>query len=148
MYRRVSLATTSLINHERGKDRILRQTEHIRDHLWPAYSVTVNHVLVSTVKLSKWWFQLNLLEPLVQYLPWNNTLSKKSWHEPQALEYRINWEIYNPYAGAAGILLHINGKFTIEKKLNHLFCHKVSCLTGPQCQFLAEHFSRSMCALN
>jgi hypothetical protein len=51
VYRRVSLATTSLINHERGKDRILRQTEHIRDHLWPAYSVTVNHVLVSTVKL-------------------------------------------------------------------------------------------------
>jgi hypothetical protein len=25
------------------------------------------------------------------------------------------WEIYTPYAGAARMLLHINGKFTIEK---------------------------------
>jgi hypothetical protein len=33
----------------------------------------------------------------------------------QALEYRINWEIYTPYADAAGILLHINGKFTMRK---------------------------------
>jgi hypothetical protein len=24
-------------------------------------------------------------------------------------------DIYTPYAGAAGILLHINGKFTMEK---------------------------------
>jgi hypothetical protein len=33
----------------------------------------------------------------------------------QALEYRINWEIYTPYAGADGMLLRINGKFTIGK---------------------------------
>jgi hypothetical protein len=33
--------------------------------------------------------------------------------EPQALKYRINGEIYNPYAGAAEMLLHINGKFTV-----------------------------------
>jgi hypothetical protein len=32
---------------------------------------------------------------------------------PQALEYRINLEIYTPYAGAAGMLIHINRKFTI-----------------------------------
>ena len=25
------------------------------------------------------------------------------------------WEIYTPYAGAAGMLLHINGKFTMGK---------------------------------
>jgi hypothetical protein len=31
------------------------------------------------------------------------------------LEYRINWEIYTPYAGAAGMLLHMNGKFTMGK---------------------------------
>jgi hypothetical protein len=30
-------------------------------------------------------------------------------------ESDIYWEIYNPYAGAAGILLHINRKFTIGK---------------------------------
>jgi hypothetical protein len=31
------------------------------------------------------------------------------------VEYRINWEIYTPYAGAAGMLLHINGMFTMGK---------------------------------
>jgi len=31
------------------------------------------------------------------------------------LEYRINLEIYTSYAGAAGMLLHINGKFTMGK---------------------------------
>jgi hypothetical protein len=31
------------------------------------------------------------------------------------LEYRINWEIYTPYAGAAGMLLHMNGQFTMGK---------------------------------
>jgi hypothetical protein len=35
--------------------------------------------------------------------------------EPQTLEYRINLEIYTPYAGAGEILLHINGKFTMRK---------------------------------
>jgi hypothetical protein len=29
--------------------------------------------------------------------------------------YRIYWEIYTRYAGGAGILLHINGKFTMGK---------------------------------
>jgi hypothetical protein len=29
--------------------------------------------------------------------------------------YRINLEIYTPYTGAAGMLLHINGKFTMGK---------------------------------
>ena len=31
------------------------------------------------------------------------------------MEYCINLEIYTPYAGAAGMLLHINGKFTMGK---------------------------------
>jgi hypothetical protein len=29
------------------------------------------------------------------------------------MEYRINWEIYTPYASTAG--LHTNGKFTMRK---------------------------------
>jgi hypothetical protein len=33
----------------------------------------------------------------------------------KTMEYRINWEIYTPYAGAAGMLLHMNGKFTMGK---------------------------------
>jgi len=34
-------------------------------------------------------------------------------------------EIYIPYAGATGLLLHINGKLK-WKNWNHLFCRKVS----------------------
>jgi hypothetical protein len=30
------------------------------------------------------------------------------------MEYRINWEIYIPYAGTAGMLLHINGKLILS----------------------------------
>ena len=29
--------------------------------------------------------------------------------------HRINWEVYTLYAGAAGIMLRINGKFTMRK---------------------------------
>jgi hypothetical protein len=36
----------------------LRQKEHIR-YLWHRYSVTVNQVMVATVKRSEWWLQLN-----------------------------------------------------------------------------------------
>ena len=46
----------------------------------------------------------------------------------------INREIYTPYAGAAGMLLHLIGKFTMGK-LKNLFCRKVSFLTAPHCQF-------------
>ena len=44
----------------------------------------------------------------------------------QAREYRINWDIYTPYAGAAGMLLWND----------HLFCRKVLFSTHPHCQFL------------
>jgi len=53
------------MNEERiGK--CLRQVKHIRDHLWHRYSITVNQVMVATVKLWKWWLQFNQEEPLVQ----------------------------------------------------------------------------------
>ena len=41
----------------------------------------------------------------------------------QALEYRINREIYTPYAGAAGMLLLRNGKFTIGKLKSSLLSY-------------------------
>ena len=53
----------------------------------------------------------------------------------QAREYRINWEIYTPYAGDAGMLLLRNGKFTIGK-LKSSFCRKVFFSTDRHCQFL------------
>jgi hypothetical protein len=39
---------------------LLQQMEHIRGHLWHRYSVTDNQVMVVTLKLLKWWLQLNL----------------------------------------------------------------------------------------
>jgi len=41
------------VNEERiGKS--LRQVEHIRGYLWYRYSITVNQIMVATVKFSKW----------------------------------------------------------------------------------------------
>ena len=45
----------------------LRQKDLICGHLWHRYAVTVNQVImVATVKLSKWWLQLNHKESLVR----------------------------------------------------------------------------------
>jgi len=41
----------------------LRQTEHIRRHLWRIYSVTDNRVMMATVKHSKWWLELTKKNP-------------------------------------------------------------------------------------
>jgi hypothetical protein len=38
---------------------------------------------------------------------------RTSWHKPQGLEYRVNCDIETLYVGAAGMLLHIHGKFTM-----------------------------------
>jgi hypothetical protein len=46
----------SVISHERGK--CLRQVEHIRGHWWHRH-ITVNQVVVATVKRQKWWFPLH-----------------------------------------------------------------------------------------
>ena len=45
--------------------------------------------------------------------------------DPYEAEYRFNCETYTPYAGAAGMLLHINGKFT-KWKLKLSLIKKVS----------------------
>jgi hypothetical protein len=62
---RVNLVTNPVMNEERTR-KCLRQVKHIGGHLWHRYSITVNQVMVATVKLSKWWLQLNQEEPLVQ----------------------------------------------------------------------------------
>jgi hypothetical protein len=92
-------------------------------HLCHRYSIAINQVMVTTVKLSKWWLQLSQEDSVASSLAATNTLSSKFWSEPQALEYRINWEICTPYEGAAGMLLHINGKC---ESLNNLCCRQVS----------------------
>ena len=54
-----------------------------------------------------------------------NPLSTKSWLEQQALEYRIHWEIYTPFAHVATYKW---------ENWNHLFCRNVSLLTALHCQ--------------
>jgi hypothetical protein len=39
---------------------------HKRGHLWHMYFITVNKVMVETVKPSKWWFQLYQYVSLAQ----------------------------------------------------------------------------------
>jgi hypothetical protein len=51
-----------------------------------------------------------------------SSLSMKSWYEAQSVECNVNWEIYTLYAGVAGMLLHINGKFTMGKLKSSLLC--------------------------
>ena len=63
---RVNLVTNQVTSHVWGKDRAVFTTSC---HLWHRYSITVNQVMVATVKLSKWWLQLNQEEPLAQQLP-------------------------------------------------------------------------------
>jgi hypothetical protein len=41
--------------NEESIEKCWRQVEHIRGHLWHKYYITVNQVMVATVKLSKWW---------------------------------------------------------------------------------------------
>jgi hypothetical protein len=84
----------------------------IRGHFWCRYSVTVNQLMVATLKRSKWWLQLNHYRNpwSSSFLVSSNPLSRDSWKI-----YRINWEIYTctPYVGV--MLLHINGKLTMGK---------------------------------
>jgi hypothetical protein len=47
--------------------KCLRQVEHIHGHLWHIYSITVHQVMVVTVRLSKWWFQLNQESTILIY---------------------------------------------------------------------------------
>jgi hypothetical protein len=104
---------TWVMNEERT-GKCLRQVEHIRDHLWHRYSITVNQVMVSTVKSDD--FNLTKRNPwFSSFLVSSSPLSRKSWYEPQAVECRINWEIYTSYAGAVEMLLHIYWKFTMGK---------------------------------
>jgi len=125
--RRIALVTNPVISHKWEKDRIVITT----DGTYPWLFVTQifrngsDQVMVATVKHSKRWYLLN--HCFSSFLDNSNFLSRKSWYEPQALEYRINWDIYTPYAGAVGMLLHINGKFTMRKL--KFFCRKVSFLT-------------------
>jgi hypothetical protein len=75
-------------------------------------------------------------------------ISVHSWHglkqdykihddDPYEAEHRFNWETYTPSAGVAGILRHINGKFTrwtfklpLIKKVLFKLWSRSSCISG------------------
>jgi hypothetical protein len=107
--RRVNLVTHPVISREWGKDREVFATSGT----YPWSFVTQifhngqpSHDDFNFTKRNP-WFSIFLIS--------SNPLSRKCWEEPQALEYHINWEIHAPYAGAVGMLLHINEKFTMGK---------------------------------
>jgi len=72
---------------------VLRQMENIRLNLQHRYTVTVNQVIVPTETRSD---DLNITNRyhwirgfFVSDKPW----SRKSWKQPQSMEYRMNYEI-------------------------------------------------------
>ena len=82
---------------EERTGKCLWQVDHIRVHLWHRYSIMVNQVKVATVKF--WGDDLILINrnPWFRSFPKfvnSNPLPRKSCQEPQALEYRFNWDIY------------------------------------------------------
>jgi len=89
--RSANLVTHPVISREWERTgKCLRQVEHIFGHLWQRYSIEVNQVMVAIVKLTKWWLQLaNGSLWFSRFLVNSNPLSRKSWKEPQDLEYRI-----------------------------------------------------------
>ena len=61
--RRVNLVTNRVISHEWGKNReVLTAIGTKRGHLWHMYSITLNQIMMATVKLSKWWLEHNLFD--------------------------------------------------------------------------------------
>ena len=61
-------------------------------------------------------FNLRTMNPwFCSFLVSSNLLSSKLWSEPQTLAYRINGERSTHIIGDAGMLLHINEKFRMEK---------------------------------
>ena len=115
---RIALVINPVICDEWGKNRDVRTT-----------SGTFPWSLVTQIfrngQQSIWWRSYNFRSDdfkLANSNPWfisffvsNNPLFRKSWQEPQPLGYLSSREIYTPYAGGDGMLLHINGKFTMRK---------------------------------
>jgi hypothetical protein len=64
------------MNEERTV-KYLQHVEHINGHLWHRYSITINQVMVATVKLSKWWRQLNQSSCIVQHMEYIS----HSWYD-------------------------------------------------------------------
>ena len=128
------------MNEERTQ-KCLLQVEHIRGHLWHRYSITVNQVMVATVKLSRWWFQLNQSIWTLGSVASSAaaTLSQGNPHRKHKLWNVLSTERYTLHMQVLlECTLMVNSQWQWEN-LTHLVCHKVSFLIAPRCQF------RSVC---
>ena len=96
---------TRRVTNEGGTRLWLRQTEHIRDHLYRC-SVAVNQVLVAIAPLG-------IIGPQASFL----AASIYQWHHDRTHKLcnivPIEW--YTPQCRCYRMLLHINGKFTMGK---------------------------------
>ena len=136
--RRVNLVTNPIISRACGKDQeVFTTSGTYRWSFLHRYSIAVKHVMVATVTFSKWW--------LYQTLPKGTLISVASLLAASSIKdimigatssgisYHLR-DIYSINIYAAGMLPHINGKFTIGK-LKSSLCRKVSFLTAPHCLF-------------
>jgi hypothetical protein len=100
------------------------------------YSITVNQVMVVTVTCSKWWLYQTLPKGTLGSV---SSLLAASFIEDiiigatsSGISYHLR-EIYSICIYAAGMLLHINGKFAMGKLKSSP--RKVPFLTAPHCLF-------------
>ena len=124
------------MNEERT-GKCLWQVEHIRGHLWHRYPITVNQVMVATVKLSKWWLQLNQSQVTLSsaasllaatlYIG-NHDRNHKLWNIGSIQRCILHMQ-------ALLKCCYIKMESSQCEHWNHVFCHKVSFLTTPHCQF-------------
>ena len=92
----------TMINKTLHRKLKIKQHEPTRKQGWTHMLLKSKQFKIITINPGFSWFVVS-----------SKPLSKKSWYEPHTLEYRISIEIYTP--GAAEMLLHKNGKFTMEK---------------------------------
>ena len=85
--------------------------QHICGHLWYGYSVTVK---TGHAGDSKTW-PLGITGSVAALLTATLYQGMHDWNHKLWNIGSTEIYIYTPYAGAAGMLLHINGKFTMGK---------------------------------
>jgi hypothetical protein len=61
---------------------------------------------------------------------YNRTIILLSWQEPQVLEYRIIWEIYTLYTGAAGMLYQQRDIYSIYRYCWNVATYKWKVYNG------------------
>ena len=123
------------MNEERTGN-CFRQVEHICGNLWSRYFITDNHIVVATVKLSKWWLQLSQEESLCSV----TSLLDATLYQWTPDRNHMLWNIVltERYILHMRVLLeccYIWMESSQWENWNHLFCQNVSFLTAPHCQF-------------